>query len=339
MRVRAFLWSAHRWIGLACALPFLILAATGLAMLACHATGFGDTQRLDRSIADTSGIDRALAAVRSTAPGGTPSLILPGIDHDHAWAVQLRGPGDRQRVAEIDPAHGRLLRIRQAGSGVPEALLSIHSNLTLGAVGRLVILMTAIGVLLLSLSGFGMIRRPWRTLRAGPFVGTSRLRSLHHWAGLAGFAFLLLWVVTGFLLLLTKEAGAGRARARPPVVRSCPPVALAPILASTLRRNPARAVQGVMPGADGAPIMVMLLDRDALPWAKSTTLTFDGCTGAIQPVRPAPALMRFMIAAKSLHTGVWGREPALLLYLGAGLLPLLLVLTGLWLWLRRCLPN
>jgi len=338
MRMRAFLWAAHRWIGLACALPFLVLAATGLAMLACHAAGIGDTQRLDRPVADTAGLDRALEAVRTAVPGSASGLLLPGTDRDHAWAVQLRALGGTPRVAEIDPARGRLLRIRAAGSDVGEILLSVHNSLALGAAGRIVILMTAVGVLILSLSGFSIMRRRWRTLRSNPIAGPLRLRTLHHWTGLVGLAFLLLWAMTGFLLLMMKGGGGSRPHARPPVVRSCPPTAIAPMLVEALRRHPESEIQGVMP-ANGGPVMVMLLDRDAPPWTKSTTLTFDGCTGVVKPSRPTPGLMQMMIAAKSLHTGLWGRWPALLLYLVAALLPLLLVLSGPWLWLRRRLHS
>lgn len=339
MKVRAFLWTAHRWIGLACALPFLVLAVTGLAMLACHAAGLGDTMKLDHPVSDASGIDQALTAARAAVPGSAPGLLLPGIDSNHAWAIQLRTPGGDQRTAEVDPAKGRLLQIRRAGSGTEETLLLIHNSLALGGAGRIVILATAASVLLLSFSGFTIMRRRWRTLRDGPLAGPMRLRRLHHWTGLVGLAFLLLWATTGSLLLLMKGGGSGRPHARPPVVQSCPPAAIAPILAAALRRYPTREIQGVMLGAQGGPVAVILLDRDAPPWAKSTTLMFDGCTGAMKPPRSTPAVMQMMIAAKSLHTGLWGRGPALLFYLAAAVLPLLLGLSGPWLWLRRRLHS
>ena len=339
MSARAFLWTAHRWIGLACTLPFLVLAGTGFAMLACHATGFGGTQRLDHAIAGTAGLDRALAEARTALPGAMPGLILPGIDARHAWAAQMHMPDGHAPVAEIDPARGHLLAIRSAGSGIEETLLAVHNSLALGRAGRIVILATAVGLVVLSISGFVIMRRRWRTLRTSPLKGAMKLRALHHWTGLVGIAFLLLWATTGFLLLTMKGGGGDRKHAGAPPATRCASAPIAPMLAAVLRQNPRSEIQGIMPGVGGKPVVIMVLSRDAAPWAKSWTLMFDSCSGVILPARPTPAFMRFMIAAKSLHTGLWSRGPTLFLYLIAALLPLILVITGPWLWLRRHMPR
>ncbi len=81
--------------------------------------------------------------------------------------------------------------------------------------------------------------------------------------------------------------------------------------------------------------MVMLLDRQAPPWAKSATVSFDSISGAALPQRPTPSFMKAMIAAKSLHTGLWDGWRLRTLYMLLSLLPLILAATGPWLWLRR----
>ena len=48
MSLRAALWKLHRWIGLACALPFAVLAVTGTGLLVSHALGAGAAPQAER---------------------------------------------------------------------------------------------------------------------------------------------------------------------------------------------------------------------------------------------------------------------------------------------------
>lgn len=335
MTLRALLWSVHRWIGLALVAPFLVLAITGLALLVCRGAGLGATASLPHPITDLAAFDRALASAKAEAPGSKAGLVLPGADPRHAWSLQLRSADGRTLVAEFDPSHGRVVRIRPSGSSLQEILLSIHNSLALGQAGRLVILATAIGLVMLAVSGFTIMRRRWRILAQSPLRGPLRIRTLHHWTGLVALTFVLLWASSGFLLLTMKGGGGGGRDSRPAPPLACAPAPIAPMLKQALAARPGGEIQGVMPGAGGRPTTVMVLDRRAPPWAKSSSLTFDGCTGVPRPGRPAPPIMAIMIAAKALHTGLWGSTATVVLYGLAAMTTLVLTLTGPWLWLRR----
>lgn len=337
MSIRAILWRAHRWIGLLCAVPFLVLAITGLAMLVDHSLGIGSTSRLDSPVRKIDGIDRALAEVIRERPDLKLGMVLPGIDERHSWTASLRGANGTMLAADFDPGSGRLIRFRPAGSTFGETLLAIHNSLALGVTGKVVILTTAIALILLAVSGFTIMRKRWRVLASSPLRGSRPIASLHHWAGLVGMAFLLLWAVTGFFLLGVKSLGDLRSdRPRPTLsaARTAPPP-LAPMLAQIARQHPGKEIQGIMPGAGNRPTMVMLLDRQAPPWAKSATVSFDSISGAALPQRPTPTFMKAMIAAKSLHTGLWDGWRLRTLYIVVSLLPLILAATGPWLWLGR----
>ena len=336
MSLRATLWKLHRWIGLACALPFAVLAVTGTGLLVSHALGAGAAPRLDQPAASLAGVDPALAAIRARYHDASTGLILPAPDSRHAWLASVRSPAAGSLTIPFDPATGEIYPAREAGSATRETLLSIHNSLLLGIGGKVIALLTAIAVLMLTISGFAVMRRRLRILATRP----SSIAGLHKWIGLIGCAFLLVWSSSGFLLLGFKTLGETR-RSGPPRAAVSRPASdgvrapLGPILEAALAKYPGTELQGIMPGQGAGPVTVMLLDRSAAPWSKSRTIAFDGGTGAMVPDRPSPTFMKVMIAAKSLHTGLWDGILVLGLYLFAAALCLVLIVTGPWLWLRR----
>lgn len=339
MTLRALLWTAHRWVGLVLLAPFLVLIATGSALIVCRTASLGGAAPLVEPATNLAGFDRAVEAALARAPGAKPGLVLPGVDPRHAWSLQLRAADGATSVAEFDPAHGVVLWVRPSGASLEETLLSVHNSLALGATGRLLALSTAVGATFLAGSGFLVMRRRWRVLTGSPLAGPLRLRSLHQWTGLAAFAFVAIWATSGFMLLATKMGGGNPGpKPRPVAAPICAAVPTAQILNQALLARPGDEIQGVVLDAHARPIMVMLLDRSAPPWAKSTSLALDACTGAPRPARSPPG-MKLMVAAKALHTGLWGSGLTAAFYAVMAATTLILTLTGPWLWLRRRLAQ
>lgn len=332
--VRAFLWKMHRWIGLACLAPLLLLSLTGLAMLIERSwpawTGAATAAHAP------AGIDRALASLRADIPGARIGMILPD-GADGSWRIALRRDGHAPLVAIMDPATGDILRVDRPGASLHDILLDVHNSLLIGWTGKLLLLVTAIGTLFLGGSGFAIMRRRRKLLRRGPLAGSSPAVGLHKWFGLAGLMMILLWAATGFLLLGFKMLAETGPRGTPPritqVRQSDTP--LLPMIEAALRLRPGTEIQAIMPGAADKPVMVILLDRGAAPWAKSSTLMFEYASGKDLPQRPVPGFMKFMIAAKSLHTGLWDGLALRGVYLVFALLPLILCVTGGWMWFAR----
>lgn len=337
MSVRAFLWKAHRWVGLACLIPLLLLSLTGFAMLFERSwPAWTDATAVARAPA---GIDRALASLRADMPGARIGMILPG-GADGGWSIALRGDARTELVAMMDPATGDILRVDRIGTSLHDILLDAHNSLLIGLPGKLLLLATAIGILFLGGSGFAIMRRRLKLLRGGPLTGPSPAAAMHKWFGLAGLLMILLWAATGFLLLGFKMlADAGPGSAPSPQIAQVEEAGTAapllPMVEAALRLRPGTEVQAVMPGAAGKPVMVILLDRGAAPWSKSSTLMFDRGSGKPLPRRPVPGFMKFMIAAKSLHTGLWDGPALRGVYLIFALFPLILCVTGGWMWFAR----
>ena len=114
-----------------------------------------------------------------------------------------------------------------------------------------------------------------------------------------------------------------------------PQTSLSQMIEAALALHPGGEVQALSRSPHG--VMVIVLNRDAAPWRKSTMVAFDAA-GAPVPTREPPGFMKVMIAAKALHTGLWERSWLHAVYVLFSLTPIAVVVTGPWLWLRRRRP-
>ncbi|WAC61341.1 PepSY-associated TM helix domain-containing protein [Brevundimonas sp. SL130] len=353
MNWRPLFWRVHRWVGLACAMVFLIVALTGTALLMEPQTNLKGSVRLNDPATSLAGIETAMAQLAVDYPHHQMGLILPGSTPQRSWQIGLRpASGEGPALsAEFDPGSGRIMRVDMAEASLRDDLLKLHNSLFLGVTGKLVVLAMALGVVCLTITGVAMMRRRWRTLTSSPLASPLRVLSLHHWTGLVGGLFIVMWASTGFMLLVYKslpEFGVGRpgatlaAKARPkpaPTAGAGQATAsrapLSQMVDAALALHPGGEVQALSRSPQG--VMVIVLKRDAAPWRKSTTVAFDAA-GAPLAAREPPGFMKVMIAAKALHTGLWERPWLRVVYLLFSLTPIALVVTGPWLWLRRRRP-
>ena len=360
MNWRALFWRLHRWVGLACAAVFLVVALTGTALMIEPQINLKGAVRLDDPATSLAGVETALRRLAVDYPHHQQGLILPGSTPQRSWQVGLRpASGEGPALsAEFDPGSGRVLRVDTAETSLRDRLLKLHNSLFLGVTGKLVVLAMALGVVCLTITGAAMMRRRWKVLTSSPLAAPLRARSLHHWAGLVGGLFVVIWASTGFMLLVYKslpEFGLGRppaarggapAKARPEAAPEAAPegralqasassVSLPQMVEAALALHPGGEVQALGRSPRGA--MVIVLKRDAAPWDKSTTVAFDA-GGTPMPAREPPGFMKMMIAAKALHTGLWERPWLHAVYVLFSLTPIALIVTGPWLWLRRRIP-
>jgi uncharacterized iron-regulated membrane protein len=340
---RALFWRLHRWVGLACAAVFLVVALTGTALLIEPQINLKGAVRLDDPATSLAGVETALRRLAVDYPHHQQGLILPGSTPQRSWQVGLRpaSGGGPALSAEFDPGSGRVLRVDTAETSLRDRLLKLHNSLFLGVTGKLVVLAMALGVVCLTITGAAMMRRRWKVLTSSPLAAPLRARSLHQWAGLVGGLFVVIWASTGFMLLVYKslpEFGLGRPPAAPEgraLQASAPSVSLPQMVEAALAIHPGGEVQALGRSPRGA--MVIVLKRYAAPWDKSTTVAFDA-GGAPMSAREPPGFMKMMIAAKALHTGLWERPWLHAVYVLFSLTPIALIVTGPWLWLRRRIP-
>ncbi len=337
-KTRRRLWLAHRMIGLFSAAIFLVVALTGYLLLFQRELNLIGAERLDGPATDIAGIDKAVETLARDWDGYTPTTLLAPIRKDLAWIV-FGAPMENSgatRLASIDPASGEVMGEGRFADTTVAQLWIMHNELYMGRFGRYVVLVTGALLVPLSLIGFAISSQRWRTLRSNPFKAKNRLRAFHRWAGLIALPLLLLWALTGVLLMVSALNDPAHSITDAMPARPVPVKASLPAVLATL--DTAGEVFAVtLPTHHDPAISVLTVDRAAMPWAKFTLYQFDANTGA-QTARmamaEAPLWPWTLEASRALHMGLFERPAVHAAYLVAGLLPILMVFTGPAIWFR-----
>jgi uncharacterized iron-regulated membrane protein len=195
------LFKTHVYLGTVCALPFLIIACTGILLgfydqLRYSAPPYGLTTPVHHGLAPA-----VLAAkIRTAYPEyRLAQLFLPTAPERAAQAI-LEGPGS-QRVF-VHPSTGAVLASQEtAHQDWLDFIYDLHRGKPLGLAGQ--IIASASGVSLLILWVIGLILWWRRPSRAYAWCGKPwriKLRSAHRWLGLALGGVVAILATVGALL-------------------------------------------------------------------------------------------------------------------------------------------
>ena len=235
-RPRLVLAKAHRWSSFALGLLLLGIVLSGAALLLAPEI----EQLTHPSLYDSSG------GVARVSPGEALASVhreLPDLDLTGATVVRQRGAWEvlaEGKVTRVDPHDGHVLGSIDREHGVMAFLANLHEcglgcegmsgyvwflakpaqiggfDLTLGNEGTwggLTLLVTALTLLALSLSGLVLWWPGRRRLRRGLEVRRGRGRykfqyDLHKVVGFVALPFLAMWALTGVNFELPKQAEA-----------------------------------------------------------------------------------------------------------------------------------
>ncbi len=344
--LRRFLWLAHRWVGLACAVVFVVTAATGFFLMFDRELNLRAAAALARPSLGLSGLNRGLDLAAAAELGFVPVLLRPPSDRSHAWVVFLNprsGAAGPRLAIGIDPDSGAVLSDGKYMATPAGFIISLHMELLSGPVGRAVMLLVSIELTFLALSGFLILNRRLRILAANPLNARDRWRAVHRWSGLIGAALIPVWSITAFLMLGPSVLGDINGPPKPvPIARAALDAGLDMALT-----QPAVAREGevfeVTPPTQMSPnLRVKILRRSAPPWSKFVTLELDARSGAVikrTPPDGMPAADRLLSTYQSLHMGQYDAWPIHRAYQFAAVFPLLIVLTGSGAWIGRKLSE
>jgi len=310
----------HSIPGLVAALLLAVVALTG-SMLSVFPA-------LEQAQARSAGtLDVATLAARVSAR-------LPGVEtlvrEPSGTLIAYHLAGQEQQASIVDPASGAAIAPYQP-SAVQRWVKNLHRKLLLDDVGRVAVGVAAACLLLIALSGLGLMARRlggWRRLLA-PVRG-DRLQKLHDQTARVALPALVLSAATGVLMSLATFGWIPEGGSADPFPDVQPTAATRLALAQmpALQQVDVSRLHQLKLAAAGDRTDVIELE------------TADG-SGAIDPARgtwlsyaPADGWQRLHAMVRLLHTGegLWW----LALLLGAGSLTVpLLGATGTLLWLRR----
>lgn len=253
----------------------------------------------------------------------------------------------------VDPYERRLLGTRTHDSDVFFSLQSLHFDLLSADTGRRVNGAIAASLMLVALSGLRMwLRTPadwaarliprWRVRRA------RRNWGVHVGAGFWGVPFLLLMASTALYFAfhdpVAKLVYAVTGTSGPaPLPRSREVRSLAVSLDALVARVRALEPEASLtlirlPRAAGQPVTLNYVLPGDLSDLGGNAIHFDSSTGAVLRVdrlRDMELGTRIVAAFVPLHFGTFGGLSSRVLWAGFGVLPSLLLITGVAIWRRR----
>jgi len=351
------LFRLHSWLGLLTGVPLLLLGLSGAALVF------------------RPELDRLLVPRAAALPAGRPPVPLDSVyrmlGHRypalHSMVIRQlpQQPGDSYEFrlygndgdpstydllnVNVDPGTGRILRegpYAGLAGGCLNWLYQFHFSFQLGMYG--VVLTALLGLALLAsvltgavvyrkqLGKVLLLRAPlrrhnWRVLAS----------DLHRYVGTWALLLNALVFFTGFWLnLFGFDPAMWRMQCHPVPPNTLMPRSVATLLATARAANPALVPTRLrLPTQPGKPfILTGILPSHELPWGPSATVEVDPITGQVlasRDKRTAGWSAQWEALVGPFHFGTFGGWATRALYIGVGLTPGLLALTGFVLWYRR----
>ncbi|WP_205480315.1 PepSY-associated TM helix domain-containing protein [Sphingomonas arenae] len=359
--VRAW-YLVHKWTSLVCTLFLLMLCLTGLPLIfhdeVEELAGGPPPLAGPASSSDAPGLlplDTMLQRALAERPGEVP--LYMAFDNESPLLTVTTGPAPNSPETQMtlmlfDRTNGRLVA-PPGEKGIMELLLQLHTDMFLGLPGML--LLGAMGLLFVAalVSGVVLYAPFMRKLDFGT-LRTERSRRLkwldwHNLLGIAAFAWMTVVGVTGIInALATPLVDQWRNGALAEMTgREAGAAPLPPARYGSLDRAMASA-RAALPGNDpqfiafpggaystGHHYAVFFQGDTPLTKRLLTPALIDAETGRLTDVRPMPISMTALQLSQPLHFGDYGGLPLKLLWAALTLFTIVVLGSGVYLWLGR----
>ena len=344
---RSLLKPIHTWTGLVFGLLLSVSALTGSVILFRAEL---ERAALPRSTttqgARIAPLDRAVSAIAKLRPDGRIRRVhLPASLYD-PYIFQVESRDKRIEKIASDAVTGEPLGVIQ--TGWIDWLIDLHRNLLTGKQGRRAVGFVGLALFLLSLSGIAMwaagVRRwsSWLTIRR---QGSNRrfLFEVHRTVGLWAFCVLAVISVTGMerafpatfrdVLLGNQGSRAPRTTAKKLKARTRLQ------LGDYVRIGQAAMPDGVPVELrlGGGPVELRLLRSGDIPPAANYVYLnpANGEPLGVDRLEDRPLAARVLADMEPIHYAQWGGTPLKVVWALFALTPILLLITGLMVWLRK----
>jgi uncharacterized iron-regulated membrane protein len=350
--VRHFLFQVHMWIGLVLGLLLVLLGLSGSILV--YDDKVADLL-MPPPAATTPGtvlpLERIIALARRAAPiEGQVQLVAPQASGE-AVSVRIgrmsrmgRRAGERASEVFVDPVSGAVLGQRTA---LQPAILTfahqLHGNFLMGREGRPFVGWLGVAMLALGLSGIvlwwpkgGQWKYAFIVRRTA--TGLRFHRELHAMVGIWALFVFLVVSFSGVVLAWPQAFGAlspqmgGRAPRTTTKIEAlpgAPRIGADAAAALALKAVPDSRLRSItLPAAPDQPITVALLAHEAI----NASVAIDPYRARVLSVRDPSA--SFLAWQRPVHQGLLGPVWEFLVFL-SGFLPLLFVVTGLVMWVKK----
>lgn len=356
---RWYLW--HKWSSLVCTVFLLVLCVSGLPLI------FGDeieeisgTQAPLPALTLSAGsapvrLDDIVATAHARYPGQYLRFMTWDRDEPRRLTLNMAAtpdaPAAQGHTLEFDAAGGTLLDEQPQKRGFLQFMLDLHRNLFIGLPGDLLLCVMGLLFVIAIVTGVALYAPVMRKL---PFGALRRERSarirwldLHNLLGIAVLMWTLVVGATGvvntlstplFALWSARElpqlAQAGRGR--PPLEKLA---SVDEVVRATHAALPGRRISGVVfPNARfGSPRHYILWTLGDTPLTSRLfrPVLVDGASGALAYSAELPWYLKTLELSRPLHFGDYGGLPLKILWALLDLAAIVVLVSGLRLWLGR----
>ncbi len=348
----------HTWTSLVCTAFLLLLCLTGLPLIFHHeidqALGYRvepaaiakNTTRVD--------VDGIVADAATRHPDGVVQFLVRDPDEPDVWTVRLSETPATSKVSisySYDARTGQFLYEYPMRQGIVYLLFRLHSDLFGGLPGTL--LLSVMGALFIAalISGVVLYGPYMQKLRFGTVRLTRTVRikwlDLHNLLGIVTLVWLLVVAATGVINTLaapiigywqtTQLAEMTASYAAEPSLAQTGSAQRA--LEAVRKAEPAMELSFMaFPGNDFAsPHHFAAFMRGTTAWSSKLfkPVLIDAQTGVVTETRALPWYVSALLISQPLHFGDYGGLPLKLLWAVLDLLAIVVLLSGLYLWLKR----
>ncbi|MBV8604813.1 MAG: PepSY domain-containing protein [Pelomonas sp.] len=363
--LRVWSW-LHTWSSLACTSFMLLLCLTGLPLIfhdeIDHLTGNAftppalNTPQAGEVAAPRASLDAVLAAARARYPDRVVQYASQPRGDARLWSVTLTptlAPTFDFKSIAVDARTGRVLGEYHVGRGFMDLMLRLHTDLFAGQGGKLFLGVMGLLLLVALVSG-ALLYAPYIGRRAFGTVRRARAArirwlDLHNLLGVATLVWCFVVGATGMINTWADLAvkhwqdaevaallGPDRAARAAPLGARVP---YAATLAAAQAAAPGTRLAFVaFPGAAySSPHHDTFFMRGATPLTARLLqpVRVDARTGAATAAPPLPWTLGALMLSQPLHFGDYGGLPLKLLWAALDLATLVVLGSGLYLWLQR----
>ena len=355
--IRAWSW-LHTWSSLVCTLFMLLLCLTGLPLIFHHEIGqwLGtEVQAPDLPAgAPRVSLDRVMAVAKARHPGKEGMFVSQEPDDDRVWYVTLSDTPTSEtglKQVAVDARTGEALAEPRLDGGVMFIIHSLHVDLFAGLAGKLFLGFMGLLLLVATVSG-AVLYAPF--MRKLDFGEVRRRRSarlkwldLHNLLGIVTLVWVFVVGATGMVntwadLIVRYWQSDQMAEMVAPYRGQSPPSRLGSLQAAS---TAAEAVEPGMrigfiafPGTSfTSPHHYGVFMRGNEPLNSRTfkPVLVDAQTGQVTDRRDLPWYLWGLLMSQPLHFGDYGGMPMQLLWAALDLVTLVLLVSGLWLWVLK----
>lgn len=348
----------HKWTSLVCTLFLLLVCITGLPLVfweeISHLTGADPEVAPAAPRAQPANVDALVRKALAQYPGDVP-LFFGWDDHSPSVYVNTGArpdtPPPEMHTAVLHAYTGEVLPAAQFNEGVMYFLYRLHTDVFVGLPGMLFLGAMALLFVVAIVSGlvlYGPFMRklPFGTLRTGRSRRLAWL-DLHNVLGIVTLAWALVVGLTGAINTLAQplesawqdeqlRAFAERYGNRPMPTRF---TSLDAAIAKARAAEPAMTPAFVsFPGtgySGNHHYGVFMHGNTPLTERLYRPVLIDVETGELTAQPQLPGYMTMLLLSQPLHFGDYGGMPLKILWALLDLLTIVVLVSGLYLWLRR----